>query len=74
MFSSLCVDRKLEEACATDAVNREFALPPRTPTIPESSEIPSADPIKPSGGEREQKITPFEVEGGVDAEGKSTGM
>lgn len=27
-----------------------------------------------AAAEREQKITPFEVEGGVDADGKSTGM
>ena len=40
---------------------------PRTPAIPESLE-----PIQ--GGAREQKITPFDVEGGVDEEGKSLGM
>jgi hypothetical protein len=47
----------------------EFALPPRTPTIPETSEMPAAE-----GQEVEQKITPFDVQGGTDASGKSTGM
>ena len=47
----------------------EFVLPPKTPTIPETSEMPAAE-----GQEVEQKITPFDVQGGTDASGKSTGM
>ena len=49
--------------------SREFVLPPKTPTIPETSEMPAAE-----GQEVEQKITPFDVQGGTDASGKSTGM
>lgn len=44
---------------------------PRPPPIPEQSEQP--DIPKPEAA-REQKITPFDVEGEVDAEGRNLGM
>jgi len=42
----------------------------RPPTIPEKKETAQTE----QGVAKEQKITPFDVEGGVDAEGKSLGM
>ena len=41
----------------------------RPPPIPETKETAQTDSVA-----KEQKITPFDVEGGVDAEGKSLGM
>ncbi|EIW71280.1 hypothetical protein TREMEDRAFT_67668 [Tremella mesenterica DSM 1558] len=44
---------------------------PKQQTIPEDVEEP---PVKSTGVAKEQKITPFDVEGGVDAEGRSLGI
>ena len=47
-------------------LTRSDPVPPsRPPVIAETTE---------PGLAREQKITPFDVEGGVDAEGRSLGM
>ena len=58
----------------------------RSPTIPEDSAIsnvaqaPTAGPATTAQGQsaekavKEQKITPFDVEGGVDADGKEMAM
>lgn len=51
-------------------IDERTPVMPREPTIPEAPETPlGIDPVA-----KEQKITPFDVEGGVDEEGKSLGM
>ncbi len=48
---------------------RDAAMSPRVPAIAEARE-----PSSSGGVAREQKITPFDVEGGVDDQGRSLGM
>jgi tryptophanyl-tRNA synthetase len=47
--------------------------PPRVASIPETAAEPTT-PAKGSASGQDQKITPFDVQGGTDADGKSTGM
>ncbi|WWC67905.1 tryptophan-tRNA ligase [Kwoniella pini CBS 10737] len=51
--------------------SRADAALPRTPTIPEAPEPSSS---KSQAVAKEQKVTPFDVEGEVDAEGKDLGI
>lgn len=47
----------------------------KPPTEKKGDEIKEVDErVAGTGVAKEQKITPFDVEGGVDAEGKSLGM
>ena len=48
---------------------RDTSLPSRPPPIAEGHEPSATGAIA-----REQKITPFDVEGGVDEQGRSLGM
>ncbi|WWC59297.1 tryptophan-tRNA ligase [Kwoniella dejecticola CBS 10117] len=53
--------------------SRADAAVPRIPTIPETAE-PSSSSSKTQAVAKEQKVTPFDVEGEVDAEGKDLGI
>jgi tryptophanyl-tRNA synthetase len=46
----------------------------RPAPIPEQAEQTEQADAKPAASAREQKITPFDVEGEVDASGKNIGM
>lgn len=52
-------------------IDRDATMSPRPAAIAEGFEPTS---ISGQSVAKEQKITPFDVEGGVDAEGRSLGM
>lgn len=49
-------------------------VPPKSEASTPPAPAAASGAATPSGAAKEQKITPFDVQGGVDADGKETGM